>query len=170
MCCLYLYSFDGDSGLSNLTDSKWEEQSHWESDSVEHGSHQEGFLSSEDISSEPIHNEGAQLDKSRGWEEKAKIESSVVGSPSNNSNLLSENILIVKCFLVIRMNLLSGIMNKVSKWFLPAVHLDYLHTIDNFTHQSDSLVCFPSSLHPQPSKLLSHPCCRICCYDNKLLQ
>lgn len=107
MCCLYLYSFDGDSGLSNLTDSKWEEQSHWESDSVEHGSHQESFLSSEDISSEPIHNEGAQLDKSRGWEEEAKIESSVVGSPSNNSNLLSENILIVKCFLV---------MNELTLW------------------------------------------------------
>ena len=59
-------------------------------------------------------------------------------------------------------------MDKVSKWFLPAVHLDDFHTIDNFTHQSDSLVCFPSSLHPQSSKLLSHPCCRICCYDNKI--
>ena len=55
-------------------------------------------------------------------------------------------------------------MDKVSKWFLPTVHLDDLHTIDNFTHQSDSLVSFPCSLYPESSKLLSHPCCRICWY------
>ena len=57
--------------------------------------------------------------------------------------------------------LLSWIMNKFWEGHLPAVHLYYFHSIDNFINQSYSLVSFPCSFNSQFGKLLSNPCWKI---------
>ena len=58
-------------------------------------------------------------------------------------------------------NLLSWIMHKFWERHLPAVHLDDLHSIDNFIHQPDPLVSFSCSFYSQFCKLLTNPCWKV---------
>ena len=152
----YLNSLDWNPCLSNLTDCKWEEESHRQSYSIKHGSNKKSFFCCKNITSESIYNEGAKLNESWSRKKETEVESSVKGSSSDYIDLLSAKITVQKLFKHLKI-LLSWFMYQFWEWLFPTVHFDNFHAINNLIHQSYSLVSLTCSFHSQSSKLFSNP-------------